>query len=239
MPAKKKKLKQKKKRNIIVKKYITIKRIVRNNENNQPNQVTLPQSWNTTNSIESRITNALRDELINTNNQFKTAYERQKEFNVKINDNIGDIENHRVWSDEEKKEENKQIKNQLTTIQKRISKYAGETPEQKKKRISEYNRTRYITKNTIQVSKENALTQSIDKEQQPNILLEPNIIFEEKQFTPSEEKTFIIPEESTITPIEETITQPAESKMTPQSSKKKNKNKNKQIILQSTTENFI
>lgn len=239
MPAKKKKLKQKKKRNIIVKKYITIKRIVRNNENNQPNQVTLPQSWNTTNSIESRITNALRDELINTNNQFKTAYERQKEFNVKINDNIGDIENHRVWSDEEKKEENKQIKNQLTTIQKRISKYAGETPEQKKKRISEYNRTRYITKNSIQVSKENALTQSIDKEQQPNILLEPNIIFEEKQFTPSEEKTFIIPEESTITPIEETITQPAESKMTPQSNKKKNKNKNKQIILQSTTENFI
>lgn len=192
MPAKKKKLKQKKKRNIIVKKYITIKKIVRNNENNQPNQVTLPQSWNTTNSIESRITNALRDELINTNNQFKTAYERQKEFNVKINDNIGDIENHRNWVDEEQKEENKQIKNQLTTIQKRISKYAGETPEQKKERIREYNRTRYLTKTSnakaIKISKENALTQSNDKEQQPNTLLEPNIIYEEKQqFIPSEE----------------------------------------------------
>ena len=63
MPAKKKKQKQKKKKNIIVKKYITIKRIIKN-ENIQPrneNQVILPQSWNTTNSIESRITNALRD----------------------------------------------------------------------------------------------------------------------------------------------------------------------------------
>ena len=121
MPAKKKKQKQKKKKNIIVKKYITIKRIIKN-ENIQPrneNQVILPQSWNTTNSIESRITNALRDELTNTNNQFKTAYERQKEFNIKVNDNIGDIENNRVWEDETIKEENKQIKNQLTVISKK------------------------------------------------------------------------------------------------------------------------
>jgi hypothetical protein len=193
MPAKKKKQKQKKKRNIIVKKYITIKRIIKN-ENIQPrneNQVILPQSWNTTNSIESRITNALRDELTNTNNQFKTAYERQKEFNIKVNDNIGDIENNRVWEDETIKEENKQIKNQLSTITKRISKYANETPAERAEQIRQYNHARYLNK------KENALIQPVNREQPRNVLVntataeedtkeQPFMQLEEKEQPPQE-----------------------------------------------------
>jgi hypothetical protein len=193
MPTKKKKQKQKKKKNIIVKKYITIKRIIKN-ENIQPrneNQVILPQSWNTTNSIESRITNALRDELTNTNNQFKTAYERQKEFNIKVNDNIGDIENNRVWEDENIKAENKQIKNQLSTITKRISKYANETPAERAERIKQYNHARYLNK------KENALIQPVNREQPRNVLVntataeedtkeQPFMQLEEKEQPPQE-----------------------------------------------------
>ena len=188
MPVKKKKQKQKKKRNIIVNKYITIKRIIKN-ENIQPrneNQVILPQSWNTTNSMESRITNALRDELIHTNNQFKTAYERQKEFNIKVNDNIGDIENHRIWEDSNKKTENKQIQNQLSNMKKRISKYASETPEETALRKKEYARlqyqkNKYKQTTSIQISHENALTQQDNKEQPQNALIDtPTMQFEEK-----------------------------------------------------------
>ena len=93
--------------------------------------------------------------------------------------------------DENIKAENKQIKNQLSTITKRISKYANETPAERAERIKIYNRGRYLNK------KENALIQPVNREQPRNVLVntataeedtkeQPFIQLEEKEQPPEQ-----------------------------------------------------